>query len=136
MECAREGCSNERKSPRSKYCDDAACVRVRDREAQRRHRSGESAPSTAPAPVPSAGGAVFSASLAELTEAGRVHSSAGQVALSLAVRLDLGASDTGSSLAAVAKQHSAAMAEALRGAEAAVADPVDELRRRREARGA
>jgi hypothetical protein len=79
---------------------------------------------------------VFAATLTELTAAGRVHTPAAQVALALAVRIDDGASDTGSSLAALSRQQLLALSEALRGVEAATVDPLDELRRRREAREA
>ncbi len=75
-------------------------------------------------------GAVYASTLVALTEAGRVHAPAGQNALALAVRIDGGALDTGSSVAALSKQHLAALAEALRGANV-VADGVDELRARR-----
>jgi hypothetical protein len=81
-------------------------------------------------------GGVFSATLSALTAASRVHSPAGQNALALATRIDGGATDTGSSVAALSKQHLAAMAEALRDVESVKADSVDELRRRREARSA
>ena len=81
-------------------------------------------------------GGVFSATLTALMEAGRVHSPAGQNALALATRIDGGATDTGSSIAALSKQHLAAIAEALRDTEVVKADSIDELRRRREARGA
>lgn len=79
---------------------------------------------------------MFSATLTALADAGRVHSPAGQNALALATRIDGGATDTGSSIAALSKQHLAAMSEALRDTEGAKADSVDELRKRREARSA
>jgi hypothetical protein len=68
----------------------------------------------------------------KLEEAGRADTPAGVSALLLAAKLDLGG-DTGSAMAALAKQHLAALDEALRGALVA-ADKVDELRRRRERR--
>jgi hypothetical protein len=66
-----------------------------------------------------------------LDEAGRAGTSEGQKALLLARRLDDGVRDTGMGLAAVMRAHSAALAEAVRGATVA-ADPVDELRARRD----
>lgn len=135
MECERDGCSNPKKSPRAKWCGDPKCERVRVRDRVRKMRSGSEKLPDLPVEEHHAGG-VFSASLLALTEAGRVASPAGQNALALATRIDGGATDTGASIAALSKQHLAAMAEALRDVQEANADSVDELRRRREARGA
>lgn len=79
-------------------------------------------------------GGVFSATLEELTAAGRVHTPAGQQALRLASRIDFSGEDSGASLAALGRQHLAALAEALRDVQP-VADPVDELAARRAAYG-
>lgn len=136
MECERDGCSNPKKSPRAKWCDDLACERVRVRDRVRKTRSGGRSEVVEPVEDDRPAGGVFSATLTALMDAGRVHSPAGQNALALATRIDGGATDTGSSIAALSKQHLAAMAEALRDVEAAKADSVDELRRRREARSA
>lgn len=69
------------------------------------------------------------ATRATLDEAGRADSPAGVSALLLAAKLDLGG-DTGSAMAALAKQHLAALEEALKDAPRAE-DRVDELRARR-----
>lgn len=136
MECERDGCSNPKKSPRAKWCDDLACERVRVRDRVRKTRaSGEIEQLPASVPERVAGG-VFAASLTALTDAGRVGSPAGQNALALATRIDGGFTDTGSSIAALSKQHLAAMAEALKDVAAAKTDELDAVRRRREARGA
>jgi hypothetical protein len=67
-----------------------------------------------------------------LEAADRLRTPAGVGALTLATKLDMG-TDTGSALAALQKQHMAALEEALRDAKVA-ASPLDELRARREAR--
>jgi hypothetical protein len=72
-----------------------------------------------------------------LESAGRLDTPAGQAALALAGRLDLGNDDTGSSVASVAKEFRATLAEALAGAVVeldALDDLKDELRVRRLAR--
>lgn len=79
-------------------------------------------------------GTVYDATLAELTAAGRVTTTLGAKALALAARIDAGA-DTGSALAAMVKQHDVTMAEAVKGAQV-TASPLDELRRRRDAKRA
>lgn len=77
------------------------------------------------------GGALTRATTAELDAAGRLESSAGAAALVLARRIDGSAADTGSAVAAMVREHRAALIEALRGAKAAE-DPIDQLRQRRE----
>lgn len=67
-----------------------------------------------------------------LEEADRLSSAAGVNALLLAAKLDAGG-DTGSAMAALSKQHLAALDEALKGARVA-SNPLDELRERRERR--
>ncbi len=126
-QCA--ACHRPVKSPRAKFCLDIGCARARDRERKRsREQSGKPAPDgDRPA------GGVFAATLVALAGAGRVDSPAGQNALALAARIDFGAFDTGSSLAALSKQHLAALGEALKDV-SVVADGVDELRARRAAR--
>jgi hypothetical protein len=73
---------------------------------------------------------IHDATLSALTSANRVETPAGQLALRLAGRLDEDTKDTGSSLAALAKQHLAVLDEALKDAPRD-ADGVDELRQRR-----
>ena len=68
----------------------------------------------------------------ELTSGERLDTSAGRVALALALRIDAGA-ETGAALAALAREHAAAMNRALGGT--GEEDPVsklqDEVARRR-----
>jgi hypothetical protein len=74
---------------------------------------------------------LWTATLAELAEAGRAGSASGQAALLLARRLDSQLAETGSSVAAMVREHRAALADALKGG-GAEANPLDELRARRE----
>jgi hypothetical protein len=69
--------------------------------------------------------------VAELEAAGRLGTALGQAAVALARRIDAGASEPGSSFASLVRQHGATLAEAVKDA-AAKADPLDELRSRRE----
>lgn len=75
---------------------------------------------------------VYAATLAELESAGRVHTAKGQACLLLADRLDERV-DTAAGAASAVKQLRESLDDALAGATVA-ADPVDELRRRREAK--
>lgn len=133
--CAREGCENAPKSKRAKFCADVECerarARLRQRESKRRAREDQAAELGGDQLRPAGG--VYAATLHALTEAGRMHTPAGQQALALAHRLDHGAADTGSSLASLGKQHLAALEEALKNL-AVADDPVDELKARRRAR--
>ena len=74
---------------------------------------------------------LWTATLNELAAAARVASASGQAALLLARRLDSQMTETGSSVAAMVREHRAALADALKGASAEV-NPLDELRARRE----
>jgi hypothetical protein len=125
--CTECGEEFEAKRDTAKYCGERCKKR-----AQRR----PSAPSAPAAPVvelpaESFAGSLTAATLADLERAGRVDTADGQAALALARRVDLGAKETGASLAALVREHRAALAEAVRDAETA-ADPLDELRARRE----
>ena len=73
------------------------------------------------------------ATMAELVVADRVESSLGQAALLMARRLDMTSADTGSSVAALAREQRATLALALESA-TNVLDPADQLRLQREAR--
>lgn len=132
--CKREGCRKKPKSPRAQYCADPGCERARARARRQDsdQKAREAAREEQPVDDRPAGG-VFSATLTALTEAGRVATPAGQNALALATRIDHGAEDSGSSIAALSKQHLAALEEALKNL-ATAADPVDEFTRRRESR--
>ena len=72
--------------------------------------------------------------IAELTDAGRLNTSAGQAAVALASRIDAGA-ESSSGLAALTREMRAAMAEATANV-AQAGDALDELRAKREARRA
>ncbi len=85
------------------------------------------------AEVPASGG-LLEALRRELAAAGRLDTALGQQALALAVKLS-SPFDTGSAMAAVSRELRAVREEALRGAEQ-VADPLDELRLRRDAKRA
>jgi hypothetical protein len=76
---------------------------------------------------------LVAAVVAELTAAGREGSALGVQAIHLAQRLDLSRFDTGGGLAALSKELRAVMAAALQNA-AVAADPVDELKARRDAK--
>jgi hypothetical protein len=72
---------------------------------------------------------------AELKTAGRLGTSLGKVALKLAARLDADVRESGMGVAAIVREHSRVLAEAVKGAHIA-ADPVDELRARRDSKRA
>lgn len=80
---------------------------------------------------PDGPGPVERRTILELEEAGRLDTIRGQAALVLARRLDSRTMDTGSAVAAVVRQLDATVEAAVAGAHMA-ADPVDELRRRRD----
>ena len=79
---------------------------------------------------PKSAGSVYAATLTELTEANRVSTAQGQAALRLAELIDAGG-QTGSAVAALTKEWATRLAVATEGA-AVKADPVDELRMRRD----
>jgi hypothetical protein len=105
----------------TKYCS--------DRCRQRAHRQPKPEPAAQMPADPDS--ELWTATLGELTEAGQVASASGQAALLLARRLDSQLTETGSSVAAMVREHRAALADALKGAKAEV-NPLDELRARRE----
>lgn len=70
---------------------------------------------------------------AEIKKLGREADPLSQVALTLAARLDNAEGETGSALAAVAKELRVCL-DTLGKSPVAAADPVDELRKRREAK--
>jgi hypothetical protein len=128
--CDACGAPYEARSPRSKFCTSADCKRQRER-ARNARRAGKAPAEVVPLPVSlSEGGPNERVTAEELERAGRLDTVAGQNALTLARRLDAAAGDTGSSFAALSKQHLAAVDRALEGAEAA-GDELDELKERR-----
>lgn len=78
---------------------------------------------------------VVSVVTAELADAGMLDSHQGQAALLLAQRLESG-DDTGAAMAQMVRQLQQTMASALASQEPDEVDPVDELRAKRERRGA
>lgn len=135
MQRACDSCQQpyEAKTKRSKYCERLDCKRQRERDRKRDTRSGEVVPLKAVNEQSDDLSAVTVTRQA-LEQAERLHTPAGVNALLLAAKLDAGG-DTGSAMAALSKQHLAALAEATKGVKV-VADPIDELRRRRDAKRA
>ena len=117
--------SYEAKRPNAKYCSD----RCRKR-AQRAPDQPVIPLSVVNMPPPAEDGSLTAATLAELTTADRLNSSLGQAAMLLARRLDGGGNDTGSSVAALVREHRSTLADAVKDAKVA-ADPLDQLARRR-----
>ena len=122
----------EAKSRAATFCSGKCRQRasVRDKEARKEGQlapvSAISPPDTAVSPPESA---LVSTTRRELTDAGVVDTVPGQIALRLAQKLSQ-PGDTGSAMASLARQLSAAMAEALAGGEKKT-DGLDELASRR-----
>jgi hypothetical protein len=117
----------EAKRAAAKYCSEKCKKR-----AQRRPGGTRAAKVvTLPPAAPVSAGSLAAATQAELDRAGRLASAVGQAALALARRIDASHGETGSALAALVREHRATLAEAVKDAEVA-ADPLDELRGRRE----
>jgi hypothetical protein len=137
--CASCGTEFEAKRAAAKYCGDRCRQRVHRRPDQAKTAEllpvppepKSRADDSAPGPSLYDLGPVTLATLAELEDAARASSSAGQAALALAQRIDRGYAETGSAFASLVRQHGVTLAEAVRGA-AKAADPLDELRARRE----
>ena len=110
----------------SRFCSQRCQKRLR------RSPVGLSGASVLPFPAP-VDGPLTVATMAELVVADRVESSLGQSALLMARRLDTPGADTGSSVAALAREQRATLALALESA-TNVLDPADQLRLQREAR--
>lgn len=68
---------------------------------------------------------------AALIEAGRIDTPLGAVAMTLAAKLDDPGLDTGSSIAALARQHQASLERALDGSQR-VETPLERMRRQRD----
>jgi hypothetical protein len=79
------------------------------------------------------GGGLRGSVLEVLVSAGREGSPLGLACLALAGRVDNSKADTAAGLASLVRQLDESLAGALKGAER-VGDPIDELRRRREAK--
>jgi hypothetical protein len=111
----------------AKYCSPRC--RVRATRARAAGQDGTAVSVAEPSPATPAG--VEAAITAELAAAGRTATSSGQSALALARRIDAGAGEPGSALAAMVRELRAALADAVKDGQA-VANPLDELRARRE----
>ena len=111
--------------PNSKFCGDTCRKR-----AQRSPKKSPGKPVATP--VVSAG--VAAAAARELEAADRLDTVLGQAALVLARRIE-SPMETGASIASMTKQLRETLADALKGA-AQAADPLDEIRARRESKRA
>ena len=128
--CDQCGKVYQAKRPSSRYCSDLC--------RKRAQRSPQilmplTAVPLVPLFVPTLSGGTVEATRRELERAEMVESSLGQVVLILAGRLDAVTNDTGSSMAALAREHRAALAAALESGKVAES-PLDELARRRRER--
>lgn len=120
------------RSAKARYCSDRC-----------RKRKGKAdalvvdLPANAPAPAPDRAGPVEAATYDALVAADRLKTPMGQTALALARRVDSPGLDTGSALAAVARQLEAVLATATKGAAAATGPSLlrDELAERRAKHG-
>ena len=133
--CAMCPTEFEAKHPTAKYCGERCKKRAQrqpggTKATKRRKPAGvvelPAEPTIEPAAV-----SLSAATVAELGRAERLETALGQAALALARRIDASGGETGSALAALVREHRAALAEAVRDAQKA-ADPLDELRTRRE----
>lgn len=134
--CAACGASFEAKRASARSCSERCKKRLQRRPGGTATKVVEL--KTDPVPGPTAGqggpeGPVSAATRTELASAGRLESPGGQAALMLARRIDQPHMETGSGLAALVREHRATLADAVKDAEKA-ADPLDELRLRRERR--
>lgn len=121
-------CGAEFEARRRDQCGDRCKKR-----AQRRPKSSDEPAPVREMPTQAPTDSVEEATRDELARAGREDTAVGQSAVALARRIDAGASEPGSSFAALVREHRGVLAEALKDAETA-ADPLDELRAKREQR--
>jgi 4-aminobutyrate aminotransferase-like enzyme len=128
MERACDSCQTlyTAKSPLSRYCSSRCAKR-----AQRTGLSRSAAEPAVVAVVPSGAGAVEAAVRSALEAAGQLSAPLGQVALTLARRLDAPGGESGSGLASLAKQLTATLAAATADVRPA-GDLLHELRARRD----
>lgn len=117
----------------AKYCGETC--RKRAQRGGERPAEADASPDPAPAdPDGDLRVGLLAATVSELVKAGRENSPTGQAAILLAYRLERAQADTGSSVAAMVKQHQATLAEALKSADKA--SIVDSLKKRRDAKRA
>jgi hypothetical protein len=126
--CGSCGAGFEARRASAKYCSERCKKRAQRAPGHRKTPRVAPLPVDAPAVV---AGSLTAATEAELDQAGRIDTAVGQAALVLARRIDHAASETGSALASLVREHRATLAEALADVQSA-ADPLDELRTRRE----
>lgn len=127
--CAMCPTEFEAKRSAAKYCSERCKKRAQRRPGGTKAAKVLAISAEPPSETPLGGTAAATA--AELERAGRLETALGQAALALAYRIDAGVGETGSSLAALVREHRATLAEAVRDARQK-ADPLDELRARRE----
>ncbi|GAC1375745.1 MAG: hypothetical protein NVSMB4_04130 [Acidimicrobiales bacterium] len=128
--CAQCGLNYDASRPNSTYCGDTC--RKRAQRAQKVAGSLPTAPERPETPLDASEPALVAAVRRELSEADRLTTVAGQVALELAVRV-ANRREMGSAVASLSKQLREAMAEAMVNV-VAEASPLDEIRARRDAR--
>lgn len=124
--CDQCGVDYEAKRPSSRYCS----ARCRNRSA--RANGGKPRPSASQPEATAPDSAIADHVARELGN--QVDTAAGQMAIALARRLDANL-DTGSAMAAVARELRTLIVEVL-GNQPQAADPIDELRARRDRRPA
>lgn len=116
VECAECGTEFAGRNSRARFCSSPCRVKA--------HRRG-----TPATEAPSPGAAFERATLRELEKLGKVDTMLGQQALVIARRMG-SATETGSAVSSLSKEHSRLMAAVATGA--TFADPVDEARQSRE----
>lgn len=124
--CDSCGSEYEAKRKTSKFCSTRCRVRAHERQ-----ETVAEFPLQPPEALGEGSGPVETVTRRILGEAERVDTVLGQQAITLAGRLDRPGSDTGSSVAALSKEFRAVMDAAMAGVGVA-ADPLDELRARRD----
>ena len=124
--CAVCNESFDAKRPQAKYCS----TRCRTRASRAGLASNRNPAAVAPMVTRETSG-LLDAVQAELEAAGKVNTVAGQHALELASRI-VNAPGMNTGVAALSKQLQNVLAEALRGAASAQANPLDELKKRRD----
>lgn len=126
-----EGCGDampEAVNPNRRWCSD----RCRKRASRAGIASARTSPRPPATPLRPVSG-LLDAVTAELEAAKRLHTVGGQLALELARRItDAPPMNTG--VAALSKQLTVTMAQALSGAERPGRDPVDQLKKRRDSK--
>ncbi|AHG24322.1 hypothetical protein PBI_MICHELLEMYBELL_1 [Mycobacterium phage MichelleMyBell] len=130
-ECAVCGQPFEAQRPQAKYCGET-CRKRAQRGGIAKQKQQQTAPAPAASAAPSGGGLIETVQAA-LEQADRLNTIAGQHALELARRI-VYAPGMNTGVAALSKQLQAVLAEALAGTAPVAADPVDELKARRDAK--